>query len=433
MKKIIEKFILLFAILLFSFFNNANACSMYKITWFGKTLVGTNFDAYYTTPTIWFENATATNKYGAGFSGGRQDADNGIAPQSGMNVEGLTFSRLASPTPINRIASSKNKKQITNPTLYLKDILHNCKNIDEVKEYINQFDHSYFLEDVFIYIDKSGKYLIVEPFTMTLGMEEKYVLSNFCPSVTTDKYANNLERYRNGVAFLKNKMDTTIAFATALCDTMHVCRKKVGDGTLLSSIWDANNGFVTMYFYHDYKHAVTINLQNELKKGDHRFAIQNLFPKNTEFEKLIQYKIPQNSKFIMQFFMFCFGLFSLTSVYFFISYFQKKNSANFSNQKIIICALCAILFYYLIVLATNRYIYYFPSPYKDYHFSHLNIASYIPFLTILLLFPLIKTNWKLLKDETWSLLSKLLFTINNIVFLILITLFGYWRLYNVFN
>ncbi len=424
--------ILLSILLLFNL-GKVNSCSMYKITINGKTIVGTNFDAYYLTPTIWFENATSDKTYGAVFSGGRQDGINGIAPQSGMNLEGLSFSRLASPTPETGVTISKNKKQITNPTLYLKDILHNCKNVDEVKEYINRYDFSYFLQDVFIYIDKSGKYLVVEPYTMTIANDAKYVLSNFCPSVTTDKYANNLERYHNGVGFLKTKMDTTLAFATALSDTMHVCRKKVGDGTLLSSIWDLTEGLITMYFYHDFKHPVQFNLKNELKKGDHVLYIPKLFPPNAEFEKLISYKIPQNSKAIMSFFMLCFGLFTFTSFYFFISYLRKKEPANFSSQKLLLCTLGLVMIYYLMVLAKNMYIFYFPSPYKDYKFSHLNIAAYIPFLTILILIPLISTNLKLLKEKTWNLFSKLLFTVNNIAFLILIALFTYWGLYNVFK
>ena len=262
---------------------------------------------------------------------------------------------------------------------------------------------------------------------------QKYVLSNFCPSVTTDKYANNLERYHNGIEFLKNKIDTTLAFATALIDTMHVCRKKVGDGTLLSSIWDLNQGMITMYFYHDFKHFVQFNLKDELNKGDHILDITKLFPTNAEFEKLTSYKIPQNSKAIMSFFIFCFGLFAFSGFYFFISYLRKKKTNTFSNQKLLLATLCAAMIYYLIVLATNRYIFYFPSPYKDYTFSHLNIAAYIPYLTILILIPLIITNWKLLKEKTWNLFSKLLFTVNNIAFLVLVMLFIYWGLYNIFN
>ncbi len=411
----------------------ANSCSMYKISTKEKTLVGNNFDAYYLKPIIWFENANNKNTYGAAFSGGRQDGANGVAPQSGMNVEGLSFSRLASATPENGTTKPENKKPITNPTLYLKDVLHNCKNVDEVKAYISTFDHSYFLEDVFIYVDKSGRYLIVEPYTLTIGNDPKYVLSNFCPSVTSEKAANNLARYRNGVEFLKNKIDTSLAFTTALSDTMHVCRKKIGDGTLLSSIWDLNQGLVTMYFYHDYKHPVFMNIKEELSKGDHRFYITELFPPNVEFEKLRNYKIPQNSTLVMAFLMACFGLFVLSGFYFLVSYLRKKKLAAFSSQKMLIAAFCIVMAYYLVVLATNMYIFYFSSPYKDYKFSHLNIAAYIPFLTLLVLIPLLITNSKLLKEQTWSLFSKLLFSLNNLAFLILVVLFSYWGLYSVFH
>ncbi len=431
MMKIIKPLLTIFLLLLL--YSNGYTCSMYKITIGDKTIVGTNFDAYYTSPKIWFEKALKPGTYGAAFSGGRISGVNGFAPQSGMNEVGLSFSRLATATPEKNIVDMSNKKTIPNECSYLKDILHTCKSIEEVQNYISQYNHSFFNEDVFIYIEKSGRYLIVEPYTMTTGNDANYVLSNFCPSVTSDKYANSLERYHNGIEFLKNKIDATLAFATALIDTMHVCRKKVGDGTLLSSIWDLNQGLITMYFYHNYNHSIQYNLKEELAKGDHFFEIPKIFPPNAEFEKLVNYKIPQNSQSIMSFFMFCFGLFAFTGFYFFISYFRKRKSTNYSNQKILLCALCLIMGYYLIVLATNMYIFYFPSPYKDYKFSHLNIAAYIPFLTIPILISLIITNWKLLKEKTWSLFSKLLFTINNIAFLVLVMLFAYWGLYNVLN
>lgn len=424
---------LLTILLLLLSYSNGYTCSMYKITIGDKTMVGTNFDAYYTSPRIWFETALKPGTYGAGFSGGRISGVNGFAPQSGMNEVGLSFSRLATATPEKNIVDMSNKKTIPNECSYLKDILHTCKSIEEVQNYISQYDHSFFKEDVFIYIEKSGRYLIVEPYSLTTGNDANYVLSNFCPSVTDATYANKLDRYRKGVELLKIKVDTTLEFCKSLSDSMHVCRKKIGDGTLLSSNWDLKDGLITMYFYHDYSHSIQFNLKEELEKGDHFFEIPKIFPQNTEFEKLVNYKIPQNSQSIMSFFMFCFGLFTITGFYFFISYFRKRKSANYSNRKILLCALCSIMGYYLIVLATNMYIFYFPSPYKDYRFSHLNIAAYIPFLTILILIPLIITNWKLIKEKTWSLFSKLLFTLNNITFLILIMLFAYWGLYNILN
>jgi hypothetical protein len=428
----IIKTILTIFLLLLSYLNGFT-CSMYKITIGDKTIVGTNFDAYYTSPRIWFEKTLKPGTYGAAFSGGRVSGVNGFAPQSGMNEVGLSFSRLASATPDKNIVDMSHKKTIANECSYLKNILHTCKSIEEVQNYISQYDHSFFKEDVFIYIEKSGKYLIVEPYTLITGNDANYVLSNFCPSVTNGTDANKLDRYRKGIELLKIKVDTSLEFCKSMLDSMHVCRNKIGDGTLLSSNWDLKDGLITMYFYHDYTHSIQYNLKDELAKGDHFFEISTIFPSNAEFKKLVNYNIPQNSPSIMKFFMFCYGLFAFTSFYFLISYFRKRKLANYSNIKILLCALCSIMGYYLIVLATNLYIFYFPSPYQDYKFSHLNIAAYIPFLTIIILIPLIITNWKLLKENTWSLFSKLLFTLNNITFLILMMLFAYWGLYNVFN
>ena len=93
--KIIKPVLTIFFLLLS--FSNGNACSMYKITIGDKTVVGTNFDAYYTSPRIWFESAVKSGTYGACFSGGRISGPHGFAPQSGMNEAGLSFSRLSTP------------------------------------------------------------------------------------------------------------------------------------------------------------------------------------------------------------------------------------------------------------------------------------------------------------------------------------------------
>ncbi len=424
-------FIALIAFLLIA--ADAFSCSMYKVTVNDKTMVGTNFDAYYLTPVIWFENKVKSDEYGAVFTGGRFDGENGYAPQSGMNEFGLAFSRLAAPPPGKVLSVSSNKKIISNPTKYLKDILHNCKTTKDVYDYINNFDHSFFIEDVFIYIEKSGKCLIVESDTMHFDNYAKYVLSNFCPSSTKESDALKLNRYSNGVNFLKDKIDTTLSFCTALSDTMHVCRKKIGDGTLLTSIWDLNNGITSLYFYHDYSHVIHFNLNNELAKGNHLLNITNLFPQNAEFENLINYKIPQNSLAIMLFLLTCAGLFLFSSIFFLFSYLRNKNKIIYGKIKLALVPLGLIMLYYLYVLARNQYIFYFPAPYKDYKFSMLNIAAYIPFLLLLLIIPLLIINFRLFKEQNRRFFSKWLFTLNNIAYSILLVLFFYWGLFNIFN
>ncbi len=414
-----------------AFVQDSIACSGYKITVGNTTILGSNEDAWRLTPHIWFEKKTVNSNFGAAFTGSRYDGTNGYAPQSGMNEMGLAFERLASYHPIQEIFP--NRKTISNPTQYLKDILHTCKSVEEVKEFISKYDHSYFIEDVFIYVDKSGKYLIVEPYTLTIGNKPTYVISNFCPSITPEKNANTLDRYRKGVAFLKNGIDTSLEFCTALSDAMHVCRKKIGDGTLLSSIWDLNNGTVNLYFYHDYKTSVQFKLSEELKKGDHSIAIDTLFPPNPEFEKLRNFKTPKDSIVIGGFIVASAGFFLLTSIFFLVQYFRRTELKKYAYIQLVLFPLGLILFYYMFVLCGSVNVFYFPAPYKDPTNVFKSFTSYIPFLLLLLIIPFSVINCRLFKENSWTVLAKWLFTLNNLIYIILIGLFAYWKFYDIFS
>ncbi|MCD6067304.1 MAG: hypothetical protein K0S33_2130 [Bacteroidetes bacterium] len=425
MTKIFKSLSTLLTVFILLFFAEKTiSCSMYKLTVNGKTMVGGNYDAYYLTTKIWFENGKP-GEYGAVFSGARYDGANGFAPQSGMNEFGLAFSGAAAPP-------SEKKGVIVKPgilsrTAYLKDILHKCKTVEEVKTYISRHDYGYFTADVFLFADKSGKYLIVEPDTMTTGNEPKCVLSNFCPSVTKESDALKMARYRKGVEFLKNKIDTSLAFCTALSDTMHVCREKIGDGTLLTCIRDLNEGILYYYFYHDYKHPVKFNLKDELSKGDHMYEVPKLFPLNAEYEKLRNYKTPMNSPSILAFMLISVVIFLFSALFFLISFFRKRKTARYSYLKLIVFALGISMSFYALLLTRNENVFYFPAPYGEPLF-----AAYIPFAALLLIIPLAIFNRKIFKDNTWGRFSKWLFTLTNILYLLFIILFGYWGLFNIF-
>ena len=420
--------ILLVTVLTFSFLKSSNACSGYKLTIGEKTILGANEDAWRVTPHIWFEKAKGKDQYGAAFTGSRYDGKNGYAPQSGMNEMGLAFERLASFHPIQE--SIANRKKISNPTRYLKDILHSCKSIEEVKACISQYDHSYFIEDVFLYVDRTGKYLIVEPYTLKTGNDPSYVISNFCPSITSLENAHKLDRYRNGAAYIKDGFDTSLSFCRALSDTMHVCRNKIGDGTLLSSIWDLKNGIVNLYFYHDYSTTVQFNLSEELKKGDHIFAIDKLFPPNPEFQQLRNFKTPKNSLLFGVFIVSSAVFFLFSSIFFLIYYFRKKENTKYASVQLLLFPIGLILFYYMVVLSGSINVFYFPAPYKDPTNVFRSLTSYLPFLLLILIVPLFVVNYKIIKKRSWGGLATGLFTLNTLIYTILIGLFVYWRFYN---
>lgn len=409
--------------------NFGKPCSMYKVTKNGKTMVGCNEDAWRTTPHIWFEIGNKKAPFGAAFTGSRFDGKNGYAPQSGMNEHGLVFSRLASYHPENKNSNFKNRLKITNPTQYLKNILHTCKTVEDVKKYIEKYDHSYFIEDVFIYVDKSGNYIVVEPYKIISGNEASYVLSNFCPSITSKEDASKLERYQNGVLFLNNKLETDLEFCRKLSDTMHVCREKIGDGTLLTSIWDNTNGTVNLYFYHKYDKTIQFDIKEELAKGNHILKIDSLFPKNEEFEKLASYQIPHNNDILRLFLVFCGLFFFMSSVYFLVNYVKNRKTNSFNSIKLLLIPFGLILFYYMFVLSTNVNIFYFDSPYKSYSSNLVSLTSYLPYVLLVVIIPLIRFNLKLIKEKLWNTLALITLSLNSLLYLILIGFFVYWRFY----
>ncbi len=408
------------------------ACSMYKITHDGKTMVGCNEDAWRTESVIWFENANSHRKYGAGFTGSRKESKTKYAPQSGMNEMGLVFSRLTAYHPENKEPIS-DKKIITDEAHYLSDILHQCKTLKEVKNYVAQYDRSRFIKDVFIYIDSSGNYLIVEPYEFVEGNDATYVLSNFCPSITSKENARKLLRYKNGDDFLSNHpIDASLQYCRQVSDTMHVCRNRNGDGTLLTSIWDTKSKLVNLYFYHSYDSTVQFDLSAELAKGDHQISIPELFPVNAEFSRLSNYITPFNRPRLRVSLVLTAGFLALTSFLFLLSYFRKRGAKAWGSIKVIHIFLNTLLIAYLFVLATHVNLYYFDAPYQHYSSWLISISSYLPFVLILLIIPLGFFTLRYIgRNKKMSFLNGLSL-LNQGIYILLIIGFIYWGFYDVF-
>ena len=432
--KIYKVYILFYAVLfLLSYNNTAQACSMYKITAGGKTMVGCNEDAWRTTARIWFVNAGNTKRYGAGFTGSRYVSAHRIAPQSGMNEAGLVFSRLSAYYPLQNNPFI-NRIKITNEADYLSGILHSCGTIEEVKNYIEQYDHSVFINDVFIYIDSTGKYLVVEPYNIIVGDDAYYVLSNFCPSITDNEKARKLERYRKGEDFLKaHTINSSLSFCSALSNEMHVCRNRNGDGTLLTSIWDTKDKLVNLYFYHSYDSTVQFSLSEELAKGDTIINIPALFAGNAEFERLTDYITPFNTPVLRISLVVTGGILTFFILLYGIYLVRNKKTVISYKTLVLVSAMNLLLTAYLFILATNINIYYFDAPYIHYNSNIISASSYIPFLLLFTIVPFsVFTVNRVNSDKTkWWIKSIIVF--NNLVYLLLVAAFAYWGLYSVWS
>jgi tetratricopeptide (TPR) repeat protein len=253
----------------FIFIQNALCCSMFKVTMYGKTMVGNNEDYWNPNTRIWFEQGKS-GEYGTAYVG-----FDDFWPQGGMNQAGLVFDGFG--MDYKAINDTLGKKTLSPD--FLKDILKQCATVDDVKKYLSQYNLSGLEKSMFLFIDKAGNYLVVEGDSLTTGNNEFYVLSNFYPSQIKNESDINIPLYYKGKRLLDSYRDTSINFCSSVMDTMHQ-EKDWGGGTMYTTIYDLNDGTIYLYFYHDYTHVVQFKLDQELEKGDHILVIPELFPEN---------------------------------------------------------------------------------------------------------------------------------------------------------
>jgi tetratricopeptide (TPR) repeat protein len=248
------------------------SCSMFKITKYGVTMVGNNEDFYNPNTRIWFEQGNQ-NSFGAVFVG-----FDDFWPQGGMNEAGLVYDIFS--MPYLSIKDTVGKKKL--PDNFFKLILKTCSTVEEVKSEFKQVNLAGFLENgLLLYVDKTGKYLIVVGDSLIIGNDQCYVQSNFNPSFIKNLDYVFIPFYQKGRKLLNERQDTSLNFCASVMDTMH---QDWGEmlSTLYTSIYNLNEGLIYIYYYHDYKNVIKFNLKEELKKGDHIIKIPELFPNNID-------------------------------------------------------------------------------------------------------------------------------------------------------
>jgi hypothetical protein len=245
---------------------------MYKITMHGKTFVGNNEDHWNANTRMWFEKGSAA-KYGCMYIG----YDN-MYPQGAMNDQGLMYDGFAMDEYVKFVEP---KKPVFKADM-MDDIMTTCKNVNEVRDFLTNYDLISMRSGMVMFVDRSGAYLVVQADTLILGNDANYLLSNFCPARTPDLDAVNIPFYQKGRKLMRAKVDTSLSYLTSLSDTLHQEWPLNGAGTLYTTIYDLNAGIIHLYFYHDYSQSLSINLQEQLSKADTVLVIPALFPANAK-------------------------------------------------------------------------------------------------------------------------------------------------------
>lgn len=248
--------------------HSISACSMYKITRNGKTIVGNNEDWFSANTQIWFV-PKGDSLYGVmnvGF--------NNEFPQGAINEAGLMYDGFA--MPYLKIENTKGKAKVPLTEL-IPSIMHNYSNVKEVKDYLSGINLSDLVTSMLVFVDSNGDYLIVEGDKVILGNDAEQSFSNFYPSQNPNPKQVNIDFYQKGLKHLKS---TESKANFDYCGSvMNNFQQEI---TQYTTIYDLEECKIRVYHYQNFDTFIELDLIEELNKGRHKMKIPELFPKDTK-------------------------------------------------------------------------------------------------------------------------------------------------------
>lgn len=258
-----------FILVLFFFFlstNKIESCTIFFIEKDGVVLAGNNEDWKDPASKIFFypakngKNGWIKFGWGSGF------------PQGGMNDKGVFWDGTSGPHLAMPISEASKTKMATP---IMQKVIEECGNIEDAETIFSQ----YFCEDQYkaqyLVGDSSGNSIIVEGDNILKKTKNYQVLTNFYQS-NPDLGGSPCWRFDKACEMLDKTTNFTTYFAGSILASTHQEGKYP---TQYSNIYDLKNGLIYLFYFHNYDEFITINLFEELKKGNRSYDIPNLFSK----------------------------------------------------------------------------------------------------------------------------------------------------------
>ncbi|MEO8068562.1 MAG: hypothetical protein ABI599_12775 [Flavobacteriales bacterium] len=406
----------------------SNACTFFKVTQNGYTLVGNNEDAWSINARIRFENGKH-GEYGAVYLGHYNGSPlREMIDQGGMNEAGLMFDGLGVP---HKYMPRKEALPLGDFAIVLQQVMRTCSTVHEAAALFGKYDMGLIAHAMLVLVDRNGDYLVVEGDTLFTGNDATYALGNFRPSTCKNFDAVPIPRYQRGRALIAQGADASLAFCTAVMDSMRACRTKLGNGTLYTNILDLQRGLVHLYFYHDFNEVRTFDLKAELAKGDHSIEMASLFGKRPEYDALVSYITPMHERglyYALLVFFACAliaALVATVALFRNLLAFVRKREAPFrSALHIALLVSSACIVFLLPILLTNEGVYYFGL--GDAVQEILPALVYLPWLLCALVGALLVWTFRRWRSGTRAPIARMALTAFTVGQCGLVVLLLYW-------
>ncbi len=246
------------------------ACSMYKLTKNGRTIVGNNEDYFSPNSQFWFEPGTK-DTFGVMYMGLLNNFAQGAINESGLVFDGFW-------EPYLEVKNTRGKMEIPIGDA-LKNIMQTMTDVEDVKLYLQTINLNSLANGQLVFVDKSGTYLIVEGDEMFIGDETEKTFSNFYYSQIDSLIDVKLDYFQKGQNFI-NATETKLTFEYCSSAMENFAQSRLAP-TQYSTIYDLKNLTIRVHLFNDFSEFIELDLKKELRKGSHRTMIADLFPKNS--------------------------------------------------------------------------------------------------------------------------------------------------------
>jgi len=254
---------LLLIISLFTY-SNLFACTVFYYSDGKMVLAGNNEDAKDPFTKIWFI-PSKENKYGRVYFGFKEGGYMGV-----MNDQGLFFDGLATETL--KVTLSVNKETYKGDLV--DKVMAECATVEEVLELFDKYNLQFMESLMLMFGDKAGNSVIIEGDVKICKKGNYQIATNFYQS-KSEPASYTCSRYNIAEEILKNNVQVTIDLFRKILAATHQEGKYP---TQYSNIYDLKNGIIYLYHFHNFENVVILNLNEELKKGEHSYDLPSLFP-----------------------------------------------------------------------------------------------------------------------------------------------------------
>ena len=249
-----------------SFIYPVKACTIFTVSNSDTVLFGGNEDnteAFQVR--IWFYPSTK-GKYGKILLGWRiyNNFDNLL---TGFNDQGLCVDMNAVPqtvlTRYNEYSSS-----------FFMQFLEECADVPQAQEWLSKHDLPFLENDQAHIADKTGNAMIVSldsngEVYMTNKSGDFLVSTNFNPAQEAYRPGSTCWRYDLASELFNPTINVTV-------ETAETVLSRTALAPMYSYIFDLHNGLIYLYSHGDFERVAVLNVEEELAKGVHSYAIETL-------------------------------------------------------------------------------------------------------------------------------------------------------------